>query len=142
MNHTAHRMDSQASARRDHGFTLIEIMVVVVIIGLLATLVGPQVFSMSEQAKEGKAQSDVKAIYDAADFYRTKNSKIPTIEELQAVDERGRSYLDERFDCVDPWGNPYEIRETDRGRFEVISWGLDKTSGTEDDISSTRRKDK
>lgn len=130
-----------AAAARQSGFTLVEIMVVIVILGLLATLVVPNVMGMSEDAKVTKAQTDVKAIYDAAQLFKMKNSKIPTVEELQTPDDKGQSYLDDSYETKDPWGQDYVIRETDRGKFEVLSMGPDGSEGTEDDISN-RRKDK
>ncbi|MEQ1633461.1 MAG: type II secretion system major pseudopilin GspG [Planctomycetota bacterium] len=145
--------DSQSCARRrapfarnaavahQAGFTLVEIMVVIVILGLLATMVVPNVFRMSEEAKVTKAQTDVKAIYDASLLFKMKNSKIPTVEELQTPDDKGQSFLDDNYETKDPWDQDYVIRETDRGRFEVLSMGPDRSEGTEDDISS-RRKDK
>ena len=129
------RLDLQA------GFTLVEIMVVIVILGLLATLVVPNVMGMSDEAKVTKTQTDVKAIYDAAQLYKMKNSKIPTLEELQTPDDKGQSYLDDSYETKDPWGQYYVIRETDRGKFEVLSMGPDGSEGTEDDVSN-RRKDK
>lgn len=134
--HPAHR---RTHARQD-GFTLIEIMVVIVILGLLATLVVPNVLGMGEEAKRTKAQTDVKAIADAAKMFKIKNSKTPTMEDLTTEDEKGYAYLEDTTG-LDPWDNAYVIRELDRGKFEVISWGPDKTEGTPDDISSKPKQD-
>lgn len=125
---------------RQRGFTLIEIMVVIVILGLLATMVVPNVLGMSEEAKLTKAQTDVKAIADAIKWYKAKNSKTPTMEDLTTEDEKGFAFLDPA-PGNDPWDNAYVIRDLDRGKFEVISWGPDKTEGTGDDISSVPKKD-
>ncbi len=130
-----------ANATAQAGFTLIEIMVVIVILGLLATLVVPNVLSMGEEAKVTKAQTDVKAIYDAASMFKLKNGKIPSLEELTTPDEKGHSYLDDNIEAKDPWGNDYFIREGEKNKFEVLSLGPDKSEGTDDDISS-RRKEK
>jgi general secretion pathway protein G len=120
------------------GFTLIEIMVVIVILGLLATLVVPNVLGMSDEAKVGKAQTDVKSIYEAAKLYKIQNNKIPTLDELTTPDDKGKTYIE--MLPQDPWDSDYIIRETDRNQFEVLSLGPDKSEGTEDDISSKPRK--
>jgi len=131
-----------ATVSRQRGFTLVEIMVVIVILGLLATLVVPNVLSMGDEAKVTKAQTDVKAIYDAANLFILKNSKIPTIEELKTPDEKGHAYLDESYETKDPWDHEYFIRETENRKFEVISMGPDGSEGTADDISSKRKDNK
>jgi general secretion pathway protein G len=128
------------AAARQRGFTLVEIMVVIVILGLLATLVVPNVLGMGDEAKLTKAQTDVKAIYDAAQLFMLKNTKVPTLEELKTPDEKGHAYLDENYETKDPWDHEYFIRETENHKFEVISMGPDGSEGTQDDISS-RRKD-
>lgn len=135
-------MPRQADAfrRRQQGFTLVEIMVVIVIIGLLATLVVPNVIGMSDEAKVKKAQSDVTSIYNQAKLFRVKNGKVPSMEDLTTPDDKGQAYI-ENLD-TDPWEHEYVIRETDRGKFEVLSMGPDGSEGTEDDISSTISKDK
>lgn len=137
MNHTARRKSSPATSRED-GFTLIEIMVVIVILGLLATIVGKNVIGMSDEAKVTKAQTDVGQIYETAKLFRVKNGKVPTMEDLTTPDAKGQSYIENVG--KDPWDNDYMIRETDRGMFEVISWGPDRSEGTEDDISSRIEK--
>ena len=125
----------------ERGFTLVEIMVVIVILGLLATLVVPNIMSSSDEAKEGKAKSDVKMIAEAVRMYYVKNSRLPdSLEDLVTKDEKGRSEILEL--PVDPWNTPYELVPGDSPRdFEVISCGPDTSQGTEDDISS-RAKEK
>ena len=131
---------ADATRRRQQGFTLVEIMVVIVIIGLLATLVVPNVIGMSDEAKVKKAQSDVTSIYNQAKLFRVKNGKVPSMEDLTTPDDKGQAYIENLN--TDPWEHEYVIRETDRGKFEVISMGPDGSEGTEDDISSTISKDK
>jgi general secretion pathway protein G len=144
---TTHRaMKTTANRRvRQGGFTLIEIMVVIVILGLLATIVAPNVFSVSETAKEKKAMADVKAIYEAARMYMLTHSgsaqrDVPTMETLTTPDEKGVAQIE--MSSKDPWGNDYEIHAGDRpGKFEVVSAGKDGQMGTEDDISSAKLGD-
>lgn len=125
---------------RQSGFTLIEIMVVVVILGLFATLVVPNLLEMGELAKVKKAESDVNTIYNQAKFFKLTNNKQPTMEELTTPDAKGKTFIESG--TKDPWDHDYVIRELERGKFEVMSWGPDGNEGTEDDISSTVKKEK
>ena len=124
------------------GFTLVEIMVVVVILGLLSTLVVQNVVSRGDQARETKSQHDVRAIADAIRSYRVTNGKFPdSIEALAARDARGHSEIEDL--PKDPWGHDYVLRAGDKaGEFEVISMGPDGCENTPDDISSKPRQDK
>lgn len=125
------------SRARQQGFTLVEIMVVVVIIGLLATLVVPNVLQMGEEAKIKKAQADVTAIANAIKTGMTLGTirELPTMEQLVTPNEKGIALIETARN--DPWDNEYEIRPGEtRLRFEVISAGPNGTMGDEDDISS------
>lgn len=136
------RAAANASARSsESGFTLVEIMVVIVILGLLATLVARNVMGASDEARETKAQSDVKMIAGAVRSYYAKNGTLPeTLDELAEKDEKGRSELEEL--PLDPWDTAYEMLPGDTPRdFEVISCGPDKQPETEDDISSKSRRE-
>ncbi len=123
------------------GFTLVEIMVVIVILGLLVTLVAKNVVGASDEARETKAKADVATIAGAVRGYRAKNGKLPeSLEVLATKDDRGRSEIEEL--PKDPWGHDYILREGDRPtEWEVISMGPDGSDGTDDDISSKMKKD-
>ena len=133
-------LQSATARTTQRGFTLVEIMVVIVILGLLATLVVPNIMGASDEAKEGKAKSDVKMVADAVRMYYAKNSRIPdSLEDLVTQDERGRSEILEL--PVDPWNTPYELVAGDSPRqFEVVSCGPDTSLGTDDDISSKSKE--
>ena len=120
----------------ESGFTLVEIMVVIVILGLLATLVARNVMGASDEARETLAKTNCTMIAGAVRSYYSKNGVLPeTLDELWEKDEQGRSELDPVGD--DPWGTPYELLPGDTPRdFEVISCGPDKQPETEDDISN------
>jgi len=141
MNAKNHSQTSTSARSKQRGFTLVEIMVVIVILGLLATIVAPSLMDASDEANEGKALTDVKIIADQVENYYIHNNRLPdTLEDLVTKDERGRSYLKEL--PKDPWGTDYELVEGDTRRdFEVISCGPDTSPGTEDDISSKSKKD-
>ena len=120
----------------ESGFTLVEIMVVIVILGLLATLVARNVMGASDEAREQKALADCKTTAGAVRTYYGNNGRLPeTLEDLAEKDEKGRSELEDL--PLDPWDTPYEMLPGDNPRdFEVISCGPDKQPETEDDISN------
>jgi len=137
-------MNTPTSPTRIHaaegGFTLIEIMVVVMILGLLATLVVTNVIPAGDTARETKAQCDVCALADLVRSYRAKNGRFPdSLEVLATRDERGRSDLE--YLSKDPWDHHYILR-VDGGEFVVLSMGMDGNENTEDDISSRPKQDK
>ncbi|MGC4027823.1 MAG: type II secretion system major pseudopilin GspG [Steroidobacteraceae bacterium] len=121
------------------GFTLIEIMVVVVIIGLLAAIIGPQVAGRADQAKVTKAQSDIAALETALTMYKLDNSRYPTTEQgLRALVEKPQDarnwkaggYL--RRASKDPWGNDYQYRYPgEHGEIDIFSLGADGQPGGE-----------
>jgi general secretion pathway protein G len=122
------------------GFTLVEIMVVIVILGLLATLVVPNVIGMGDEAKVTKAQSDVKMIAGAVTLYRTKKGKLPeSLDVLIETDDKGGGALLTEL-SKDPWDHDYELREDGPNKWEVISLGPDGVA-SEDDISSKAKKE-
>ena len=118
------------------GFTLIEIMVVVVILGLLVGIVGPNVMKQLFKAEEDTARAQIRQIDGAIKLYYMNEHKIPTMEELTEKDDSGMAELQD-FSNMDPWGNPYEIREGDTStEWVVVCYGKDGSEGTDDDIRS------
>jgi len=126
--------------QRQQGFTLIEIMVVVVILGILAALVVPQVMSRPDQAKVTVAQGDIKAIAAALDMYRLDNHVYPSTQQgLEALVKKPSGmpaaknwnkdgYL-KRLP-VDPWDNPYQyLAPGSQGPFDLYSLGADGKEG-------------
>src|SRR5262249_15365032 len=111
----------------------------VVIIGLLATIVVPNLMASGETAKLKKAQADVRVISDAVKTYILLNSarELPTMEQLTTKDEKGNVTIE--TGSKDPWGQDYEIKRGEKlSDFEVVSAGPDGQMGTEDDISSRK----
>ena len=142
MNLTPTVCPSRPAARRaERGFTLVEIMVVVVILGLLVAIVVPNIMGSSDKAKEQIAHANAVNIAQQVKMYYVNNGKLPsTLSVLAEKDEKGRSLLEEL--PKDPWGNDYELKPGDRrDDWEVFSWGPDGSAGTEDDISHRTKKD-
>ncbi|WP_026970693.1 type II secretion system major pseudopilin GspG [Aliagarivorans marinus] len=129
------------------GFTLLEVMVVIVILGILASLVVPNLMGNKEQADRQKAIADIVALENALDMYRLNHSRYPTtdqgLEALVSQPTSGpepRNYPDGgylRRLPKDPWGNDYIlISPGERGRVDVFTAGPDGEEGTNDDIGN------
>ena len=121
------------------GFTLVELMVVIVILGLLVSIVGTNVLGQSETAKLETCKMQVGKFYETVKLYMAQNrSQIPTWEDLITPDERGHSYLELSKPPADAWGNEYLI--TTDPEFDhlplVMSFGPDGQEGTDDDITN------
>ena len=129
--------------RTQGGFTLIEIMVVVVILGILAALVVPQVMSRPDQAKVTVAKGDIKAIAAALDMYKLDNFAYPSTQQgLDALVKNpsgnpqpknwNRDGYLKRLP-KDPWGNDYQyLSPGTQGQFDLYSFGADGKPGGSD----------
>jgi len=124
------------------GFTLLEVMVVVVILGILAALVVPRIISRPDEARAIAAKQDIASLMQALKLYRLDNQRYPSTEQgLQALVVRPTSaplapnwktggYL-ERLP-KDPWGNPYQYLNPGlRGELDVFSLAADGAPGGE-----------
>lgn len=124
---------------KQSGFTLIEIMVVLVIIGLLAALVVPSIMDRPDQARRIKAMQDIRAIESALKLYRLDNYRYPTeAQGLKALREKPTDVKSWKGPYVenlpsDPWDSPYRYRNPGRdGRaIEVFTLGADNRDGGE-----------
>lgn len=146
-------MNSQkkSSVYRQSGFTLIEVMVVVVIIGILAAVIVPQIMSRPEQARIVKVKQDLLSVQSALDLYKLDNGRYPTTDQgLQALvtkpnqppvprNWKSDGYLQEM--PVDPWGEPYQyLNQSEKirlfsygpngkdGNSEIGNWNASATS--------------
>ena len=134
---------TQAQRRRRAGFTLVDLMVVIVIIGLLATVVAINVLPAQGKAMVGKARADISTLEQAIETYRLDNLTFPdNAQGLQALvaapqglsqPERYREGGYVRRLPKDPWGQDYQYRRpsTHGGQFDVFSWGADGKEGGE-----------
>lgn len=141
MRHSCLRLrTTRASPARQRGFTLIELMVVVVILGILAVLVVPKVLDRPDQARVIAARQDIAGVMQALRLYRLDNGRYPTSTQgLRALIERPagnpppanwRQSL-ERLPN-DPWGAPYQyLNPGVHGEIDVFSFGADGQPGGE-----------
>ncbi len=128
--------------RDNRGFTLIEIMVVIVILALLAALVGPKIMGRSDDAKIADAKVQVRNLESALKLYKLDNSVYPTTEQGLAAlvtkptvgqipkNYKAEGYLESKSVPKDPWGNDYVyLSPGEHGDYDLCSWGADGAKG-------------
>ncbi|MDP5255217.1 MULTISPECIES: type II secretion system major pseudopilin GspG [unclassified Vibrio] len=130
---------------KQQGFTLLEVMVVVVILGILASFVVPNLLGNKEKADQQKAITDIVALENALDMYKLDNSVYPTTDQgLDALvtkpsNPAPRNYRDGGYIKRlpnDPWGNAYQyLSPGDNGAFDVFTLGSDNQEGGEGSAS-------
>lgn len=135
---------------RRRGFSFIEVLVVIIILGLLSGIVGVYLFDSAEQAKADATKTQIKGLETALDLYRLHNSRYPSTEqglkallnkpEVGLIPERWNGpYLRGKNLPNDGWGHPYRYITRDGKDYEIISMGADGLEGGTDldeDISS------
>ncbi len=139
------RLSSPKSRHCRSGFTLIEIMVVVVIIALLASFIAPRIMDRLDQAKVTKARVDIKGFETALKLFKIDNGFYPSTEQgLEALiaeptigkipkNYKKGGYLEKRKLRLDPWGNPYAyISPGTEGDYDIVSYGADGVPGGEE----------
>ena len=132
-------MEKDELRKGSRGFTLIELMIVVVILGLLAAFVAPKFFGKMSTAKLKAAKVQIEMFGTALDAFRLDVGRYPTTEEgLKALREKPSGvdkwegpYLPKEIP-QDPWGNAYVYRSpSEHGDYDIMSYGLDKVEGGE-----------
>ena len=132
--------------KRQRGFTLIEILVVIIVLGMLAALVGPRILGRVSEAKGATARTQIELLGLALDSYRLDNGSYPTSEQgLAALNEKpAREPLPQNWRGpylrkaipADPWGRPYIYRspgESNPSAYDLFSLGRDGQPGGADE---------
>lgn len=124
-------------SRSRKGFTLLELLVVMVIIGLLASYVGPRYFAQIGKSEVKTAKLQIESLGKALDQYRLDTGRYPTTDQgLKALNEQPANekhwagpYLKKTVPA-DPWGNPYIYRQPgEHSEYDLLSYGKDGTPG-------------
>lgn len=135
-------ISGRAGKSTSRGFTLIEVMVVVVILGILAAIIVPRIMGRPEEAKRTKAQVDIKAVEEALSLYKLDNGFYPNTEQgIEALVKKPETapipkkwkeggYLPKV--PSDPWGRDYQyLSPGEHGDFDLYSLGADGEPGGE-----------
>ncbi|MGF1686956.1 type II secretion system major pseudopilin GspG [Photobacterium japonica] len=128
--------------RKQRGFTLLEVMVVIVILGVLASLVVPNLLGNKEKADQQKVVTDIGALENALDMYKLDNSVYPSTDQglealvsMPSASPEPRNYRDDGYIKrlpKDPWGNEYSyIMPGEHGAVDIFSLGADGQDGGE-----------
>ena len=138
----------------ERGFTLIELMVVIVILGILAGLIVPRIMSRPEEAKRIKAKMQIQSLETALKLYKLDNGFYPDTEQglnaLVVTPEYGRvpqnwrtgGYLEKGRVPKDPWGNDFVyLSPGTNSEFDIISYGADGVAGGEEEGSDIKNWD-
>jgi len=142
------RKQAMANSRtKQFGFSLIEVMVVLFIIGMMAAFVAPQIFENQGTAQIKKAAVDIQTLEGQLEMYKLRTNRFPTTEQglealvtMPTIDPIPRNYPNEGFIKrlpLDPWGNPYQLLSPGEiDNIDIYSFGPDMEEGTDDDIGT------
>ena len=139
-------MITATSARIQKGFTLIEVMIVVVILSILAAIIVPKIMERPEQARITGAKADIRTLETALNLYKLDNHQFPSTDQgLEALvtkpsgDPEPKNWKEDGYLArmpKDPWGNPYQyLNPGSHGKIDIFSTGPDGVA-SEDDIGN------
>lgn len=123
---------------RSAGFTLLELLIVMIIIGLLAALIGPKMIGRVGESRQTVAKQQIEGFGSALEMYKLDTTKYPTqeqglealVSEPQGVSNWKGPYLKKKFIPKDPWGNDYVYTYPGaNGDYDIVSYGADGNTG-------------
>lgn len=137
---------------KNKGFSLIEVMVVILIIGIMTAIIAPNVIGQGDQAKLQKAAIDIQALENALSMYKLQNNSYPSTEQgLEAlvtasnIEPVPRKFPEGGFITrlpKDPWDSEYQLLNPgEMGNIDIFSNGPDQQPGTDDDIGNWNMDD-
>jgi general secretion pathway protein G len=131
-------MSQVANRRRPNGFTLVELLVVLAILGLLVALAAPRVIKYLSSAKTDTARIQIEKLGGVLDLYRLERGRYPSeqeglvslVERPPQLDAWNGPYLKNRDALTDPWGRPYGYRSPgEHGEYDLYTLGADGKEG-------------
>jgi len=136
------RKPSRRKDRGDGGFTLLELLVVLVILSLVASIAAPRVLGYLSEARVRAARLQIEALTSAFDLFYLDTSRYPTEREGLTALVSGTAikrwkgpYIQQASVPLDPWGHEYQYRIGDKGRPQIISFGADGVEGGADNAA-------
>ena len=126
------KIERQARA----GFTLVELLLVVTILGILATVVVVKLGGQSERARIEATRASIKAISTAIDTFDATKSRLPETMDEMTVETTESAALLDKSNLNDSWGHPFQFKKISKFKYEVRSSGPDGQMGTEDDLTN------
>jgi general secretion pathway protein G len=141
MQYPATRQSSKHPGGRVRGFTLLELLVVLVVLGLLVSIVGPRYFTQLGKSEGKAAQAQIASLAKALDMYRVDVGRYPNTQEglaalsaAPANEPRWHGPYLQKLAPADPWGRAYHYKSPgDTGEFDLTSYGKDGAPGGTDD---------
>ncbi len=129
------------------GFSLIEVMVVILIIGIMTAIIAPNILGQTDEARLKKAAIDIQQLESALEMYKLRNNVFPTTEQglealvtASSIDPIPRNFPADGFIKrlpADPWGNEYQLMNPgEMGTIDIFSNGPDGQPGTDDDVGN------